>query len=98
MSGPITWRIPQGFSALKDNNRIERAAHYRFKLKHFLKDGTRVVPNIGTVFSVLQAFDTFGKDIPLVISEGSYDVPTESELEDLAQIIDQLTPGRAKSS
>ena len=86
MSGPITWRIPQGMSASKDYSIILRAKHYRFELKHFLKDGTRVVPNLGTVFSVLQAFDTFGKDVPLVVCEGSYDIPTESQLEDLAQI------------
>ena len=74
-------------SASKDASTILRAKHYRFELKHFLEDGTRIVPNLGTVFSVLQAFDTFGKDVPLVVSEGSYAVPTESQLEDLAQII-----------
>lgn len=77
MSGPITWCIPQGVSASKDNNIIARAKHYRFEIRHYLKDGTRIVPNIGTVFSVLQAFDTFGSDVPVVISEGSYIVPTE---------------------
>tara|TARA_B100001287_G_C22673236_1_gene526331 strand:- start:1604 stop:1870 length:267 start_codon:yes stop_codon:yes gene_type:complete len=82
---PITWRIPQGFSAVKDHNIIARAKHYRFELTHFLKDGTRIIPNVGTVNSVLQAFDTFGSDIPLVICEGSYYVPTESQLEDIEE-------------
>lgn len=87
MPDPIVWRIPQGVSASKNESTILRAKHYRFELEHFLKDGTRIVPNLGTVFSVLQAYDTFGKDVPLVISKGSYAVPTESQLEDLAQII-----------
>lgn len=85
-----TWRIPQGFSAIKGNNIIERAKHYRFSLQHYLLDGTRVIPKIGTVFSVIQAFDTFGgalpNDVPVAVSEDSYDVPTESQLEELSQI------------
>ena len=68
MSSPIVWRMPQGVSASKNESTILRAKHYRFELEHFLKDGTRIVPNLGTVFSVLQAYDTFGKDAPLVIA------------------------------
>jgi hypothetical protein len=69
-----TWRIPQGFSAIKGNNIIERAKHYRFSLRHYLLDGTRVIPKIGTVFSVIQSFDTFGDDVPVTVCEDSYDV------------------------
>jgi hypothetical protein len=87
MSSPITWRSPRDLSASKGNNIIARAHHYRFNLKHHLKDGTQIIPKLSTVFSVLQAYDTFGQDVPLVICSDSYDVPTESQLEDLAQII-----------
>jgi len=86
MSNTITWRLPQGFSATKGNNIIERAKHYRFSLRHYLLDGTQVIPTLGTVFSVIQAFDTFGPDVPVAVSNGSYDVPTESQLEELSQI------------
>jgi hypothetical protein len=82
MSDFATWSIPQGLSASKKDDVINRARHYRFIIPHYLKDGTRIIPNIDTVFSVIEAFDAFG-DIPLVVSEGSYYAPNESQLEDL---------------
>jgi len=79
MSDFATWSIPQGLSASKKDNIIERAQHYRFIIPHYLKDGTRVIPNVATVLSVIQAFDMFG-DIPLAVSKDSYDVPTEMQI------------------
>lgn len=83
---PIVWRIPQGLSASKKDNIMDRAKHYRFDIPHHLRDGTRIIPNISTVFSVIQAFDTFGPDAPVVISTDSYYVPTASQCEELNNI------------
>lgn len=81
-----TWSTPCGLSASKKDNIMDRAQHYRFFIPHHLGDGTRIIPRISTVFSVIQAFDTFGDDVPVAVSEGSYDVPTESQLEEISQI------------
>ena len=77
MLEPLLWSIPQGLSASKKDLMIERAKHYRFVIPHYLGDGTRIIPNIDTVYSVLQAFDQFGPDMPLVLNEGSYHVAAE---------------------
>ena len=74
MSAFATWSSPRGLSATKENSIVQRAQHYRFKIKHHLRDGTRIIPNVNTVFSIIQAYDNFGPDIPVAISTDSYEV------------------------
>ena len=62
MLEPAFWKIPSDLSASKKESKILRAQHYRFHIPHYLKDGTRIVPNIDTVFAILLAFDQFGSD------------------------------------
>ena len=76
MLEPAFWKIPSDLSASKKESKILRAQHYRFHIPHYLKDGTRIVPNIDSVFAILLAFDQFGSDIPVVLCEGSYYIPT----------------------
>ena len=50
----------------------ERIKHYRFVQKHFLKDGTRIIPTVETTQNILDSYDMFG--LPVAIEEGSYTV------------------------
>tara|TARA_E500000331_G_C17160088_1_gene671318 strand:+ start:613 stop:837 length:225 start_codon:yes stop_codon:yes gene_type:complete len=65
-----TWQLPSGYSANRVNNKISRIAAYRFKLKHYLKDGSRVIPHVTTVQYILQAYDML--EMQVAIEEGSF--------------------------
>lgn len=76
-----TWSAPCGFSALKTNHIDDRVAHYSFHGDaHHLGDGTRIVPTKKTAREIIQAFDEFGADFPVVISSDSYEVLAESDV------------------
>ena len=70
-----TWKLPSGYSANRANNKISRINSYRFHLKHFLNDGTRVVPKVTTISHVIDAFDMFGLEV--AVSSDSYDLYEE---------------------
>ena len=70
-----TWQLPSGYSANSKNNKISRMAAYRFKLKHYLNDGTKVVPRVMTVSHILDAYDVF--DLKVAVSSDSYDICEE---------------------
>ena len=61
----LTWPAPTGFSADKANNIIQRMHHYRFNSKHYLKDGTRVMPTIPTLKLIMKAWDSFGLEVAI---------------------------------
>ena len=69
--------IREGISADIDRNVVERLHHYRFLIKHYLKDGTRILPTIPTIQHVLDAYDQF--NLPVAISVNSYTVYVEEE-------------------
>ena len=71
------WKKPEGVSSNKNENIIKRASNYRFNTKHYLKDGTRVVPKLTTVFSILEAHDQF--DLCLAVDSESYDIYVETK-------------------
>ena len=70
-----TWRIPEDISAIKEYDMKERIKFYRFKLKHFLLDGTRVIPTVPTVKCVLDSYDMF--ELELALSKNSYTLYVE---------------------
>ena len=72
MTQIATWQLPSDKSADSSNTMFDRMFHYRFELKHYLNDGTRVVPNIKTMKHILQAHDEFGLEV--AISTNSYTV------------------------
>ena len=67
-----TWNLPEGDAADKKANLASRMKHYRFQQKHYLNDGTRVVPTIKAMKYILQAADDFG--LKVAISKDSYDL------------------------
>lgn len=70
-----TWQLPSGYSANRVNDKISRISAYRFQLKHYLNNGTRVIPKVTTISHVLDAFDMFGLEV--AISSDSYDLYEE---------------------
>ena len=66
------WKLPEGFSADKDNMLIPRVANYRFNIDHYLNDGTKVIPNVSTVMSIIQSFDQL--NLPVAVTVDSYSV------------------------
>ena len=72
-----TWQLPSGYSANSKNNKISRIAAYRFHLKHYLNDGTQVIPRVTTISHVLDAFDMFGLEV--AVSSDSYDVCEDTQ-------------------
>ena len=75
------WKLPEGYSADKNNMLISRAANYRFKIDHYLNDGTKVIPNVSTVMSIIQAFDEF--NLPVAITVDSYIVDEETSMSNI---------------
>lgn len=65
-----TWRLPEGCSANKSESMLKRIEHYRFKLNHYLPDGTQVIPKVVTLKHVLNAYDEHG--LRIAISANSY--------------------------
>ena len=65
-----TWKLPEDVSADINRPAVERLHHYRFLLKHYLNDGTRVIPTIPTIQHILDAYDQF--NMPVAISVNSY--------------------------
>lgn len=74
MSDIATWSIPDGFAGDRTNNIIARVQHYRFKQKHKLRDGTKVIPKLETCINVMRAYDEFGDDFPVAVDVESYTV------------------------
>lgn len=70
-----TWQLPSGYSANRLNNKISRMNSYRFHLKHYLNDGTKVIPRVTTISHILDAYDMFGLEV--AVSSDSYDVCEE---------------------
>ena len=70
-----TWKLPEGISADSSKLIVERIHHYRFLTKHYLNDGTRVIPTIPTIHHILDAFDQF--NLPVAISSHSYTLYTD---------------------
>jgi len=65
-----TWKIPENISASNEVDIEKRIKYYRFNMKHFLQDNTRIIPTIQTAHHVLDAYDYFG--IELAIDKNSY--------------------------
>ena len=55
-----TWKIPENISASNEVDIEKRIKYYRFNMKHFLQDNTRIIPTIQTAHHVLDAYDYFG--------------------------------------
>lgn len=73
-----TWSAPCGFSASNTNHIDDRIEHYSFhSTAHYLGDGTRITPTKKAAREIIQAFDEFGPDFPVVISSDSYEVLSE---------------------
>ena len=68
----LTWQYPKDIASSKETNMSERINYYRFNMKHFLKDGTRVIPTIPTVKAILDCYDQF--ELKLAIDINSYTV------------------------
>ena len=78
----VTWSVPCGLSASKNNHIDDRIAHYSFHgTAHHLGDGTRIVPTKEAAATIIQTFDEFGADFPVVTSSDSYEVLSESDVE-----------------
>lgn len=71
-----TWKLPEGISADRDKMVVQRIQHYRFALKHYLNDGTRVIPTIPTIQHIFDAYDHF--NLPVAIDVNSYTVYVEN--------------------
>lgn len=71
-----TWKLPEGISSDREKNVVQRMQHYRFVLKHYLNDGTRVIPTIPTIQHIFDAFDQF--NLPVAIDVNSYTVYVEN--------------------
>jgi len=71
-----TWKLPEGISADRKKMVAQRMQHYRFVLKHYLNDGTRVIPTIPTIQHIFDAFDQF--NLPVAIDVNSYTVYVEN--------------------
>ena len=67
-----TWSLPESVAAEKNASTIARTKHYRFVQKHYLIDGTRIIPTLETVQHIFDSYDMF--TLPVVISGGSYTV------------------------
>ena len=67
-----TWSLPKGPATNKSKLLVERMKHYRFTQKHYLNDGTRVVPTIESMRHIFEAFDMF--ELPVAISANSYTI------------------------
>jgi hypothetical protein len=69
-----TWGLPDKFAGDRTNSIIARVQHYRFKQKHELRDGTKVIPTLQTCIYVVRAYDEFGEDFPVAVDVESYTV------------------------
>ena len=72
-----TWKLPEGISANTENNIVNRIQHYRFLMKHYLNDGTRVIPTIPTIQHIFDTHDQF--NLPVAIDVNSYTVYTREK-------------------
>ena len=67
-----TWKLPEGLAANKSCLLTLRMQHYRWVMKHYLIDGTRVIPSIAAMKHIFDAFDMFG--LPVAISANTYSI------------------------
>jgi len=67
-----TWKLPEGLSANKSELLAKRMKHYRWEMKHYLGDGTRIVPSLAAMRHIFDAFDMFG--LPVAISSNTYSI------------------------
>lgn len=65
-----TWQLPKEKSADKNLSMSERVKHYQQDLKHYLPDGTQVIPHKKALKHVFDAYDKFGLEVS--ISANSY--------------------------
>ena len=68
----LTWSTPTGISADKTRSFEERYKDYRNNTVNRLWDNTLIVPNILCMEYILQAYDDFGPEFPVVVSQGYY--------------------------
>ena len=64
------WKLPECVAADSTKLIDHRIQHYRFLMKHFLIDGTRIIPTIPTVKNIFEAYENF--NIQLAISTCSF--------------------------
>ena len=67
-----TWSLPESVAEDMATAIDARIKHYRFVQKHFLKDGTRIVPTVETTQNILDSYDLFA--LPVALEEGSYTI------------------------
>ena len=72
MSDIATWSIPTGPASDKTRKWPERVHYYRIYEHHYLKDETKIMPDVATCMTVLRCYDEFGPDFPVAIEEKSY--------------------------
>ena len=72
-----TWKLPEGTSADANKKLMQRIQHYRFVLKHYLNDGTRVIPTVPTIQHIFDSYDQF--NLPVAISVNSYTIYVKEE-------------------
>jgi hypothetical protein len=68
----LTWSTPTGIAADKTKSFKERREYYYKNSVNRLWDNTLIVPNILCMEYILQAYDDFGPEFPVVISHGYY--------------------------
>lgn len=64
-----TWESPTGLAADSARPKIQRAVDY-VKRQNTRLVGRRIIPNAGTVYMILQAYDLYG--VSLAVDKGSY--------------------------
>ena len=70
MNTPFTtWENPTGLAADPTRPKIQRAVDY-VKRQNTQLVGRRIIPNAGTVYMILQAYDLYGA--PLAVDKDSY--------------------------
>lgn len=72
MSDIATWQIPSSVAADPKRKWPERVQFYRIYQHHYLADNTKIIPTLATCMTVLRAYDEFGADFPVAVSNDSY--------------------------
>lgn len=68
----ITWSIPTGKSADSSQKMVIRMRNYIDTHTTRLNGGMKIRPNISTMYAIMKAFDEFGPDFPVAVSQDSY--------------------------
>ena len=80
-----TWSLPKGLSADTSQLVTNRMQHYRFLTKHFLIDGTRIIPTIPTIRNIFDAYEQFNMQI--AISANSFTYYNEHDFNNVPQVL-----------